>query len=117
MKPADVPETYLSLIRGGDPEPLSQLFALDAVFQGPLGLLKGREAIRQFYAGVFRNRVPQMVPGRIVIEGSKVVFELIDREAGRDAADPASAIDLMELNDAGEIQRFTVFLRPAPPSS
>jgi len=56
-----------------------------------------------------------MSVGRTVIEGRKVVFELIDRESAPDPADPATAIDLMELDEAGQIASFTVFMRRPPP--
>jgi hypothetical protein len=118
MKPADVPETYLARVRDADARALSELFAEDAVFQGPYGqVIKGRKAIYDFYAGLFRERRPQMVVGRTVIEGSSVVFELVDSGGSRPANDAATAVDLMEIDGEGLISRITVFLRPAPAKS
>jgi hypothetical protein len=111
VTPAEVPEAYLSRIRAGDADGLRAMFAADAIFRGPAGLLRGRDAIHAFYVGVFSKRRPQMSVGRTVIEGSTVVFELIDRDGGRPPEDPTTALDLMELNDAGEIASFTVFHR------
>jgi len=114
MRPADVPEIYLARIRAGDVRGLGALFAPDALFQGPAGVLGGREAIERFYAGVFQASSQQHQVGRTVVEGSRVVFELIPTDPPRPPHDPTIAIDLMEIDAAGLIEKFTVYLRPPP---
>ena len=114
MTPADAPEIYLARVGAGDAQGLSDLFAEDGLFQGPSGVLRGREAIRAFYVDLFSRRVPQMRVGRTVIEGSRVVFEIIPVDVPRPEEDPTAAIDLLEIDPAGLIAKFTVYIRPPP---
>ena len=124
--PAQVPGVYLARINEGDADRISSLFAPDAVHRGPEGqVTKGRAAIREFYVEVLGNGVRgrdrrtspdgrrKMVVGRSVADGHRVAFELINlQDCNED--DPASAVDVMDINDDNQIQLFTVFWRPRP---
>lgn len=125
--PAQVPGVYLARINEGDAERISNLFAPDAVHRGPEGqVTKGRAAIREFYVAVLSNGVRgrdratspdgrrKMAVGRSVADGHRVAFELISMEQSCNDDDPATALDVMDINDDGQIQLFTVFWRPRP---
>lgn len=117
MKASELPEIYLDRVNGGDAGLLSELFAPGCVFCGPNGqVLKSRDAIREFYAMVFSAGRPNMAVGRKVIEGNRIVFELINRNMPANADDPAQAIDLIEIDGHGQITKFVVFTRPGTPT-
>jgi hypothetical protein len=121
----DIPERYVALIQQGRYADLGELFAVDAIFQNPLGqVLRGREAIRAFYSGLLSKVQPVPRGARHVWdEKARVcVFELetqmrrnSDGEWVNDPAAPytISAIDRMEINDEGLIQEMTVYMAPA----
>ena len=112
---AQVPGAYLARVNAGNAEHLSNLFATDAVFRGPGGqVLNGRAAIREFYEGLLGSARPQLAVGRSVADGKRVAFELINLQQPCSEDDPATAVDMMDINDDGQIQVFTVFLRPRP---
>ena len=71
----------------------------------------GRAALLEFYEDVLANGALDMAVGTSAAEGNRVIFELVSRQACDDA-DPATAVDVITVNDDGKIQDFTVFYRP-----
>ncbi len=109
---AEVPGVYIARLNAGDAERVTDLFADDAVHRGPDGQIRrGRAAILAFYEGVLANGPRGLAVGKSVADGGRVAFELINVE-GCNEEDPATAVDLIEVNDANRIQDFTVFFRP-----
>ena len=112
--PAQVPGVYLARINEGNPEHVSNLFATDAVHRGPDGQVReGRAAIREFYEGG-TSGPRKLAVGRSVADSHRVAFELINLLQPCQEDDPALAVDVMDINEDGQIQEFTVFSRPRP---
>lgn len=124
MAGCDVPERYVAIIQEGRYSDLGDLFAINAVFQNPLGqVLRGREEIRDFYSRFLSESQPFPRGARHVWdEDARVcVFEMetqMRRNAnGEWVNDPSapytlSAIDRMEINEEGLIQEMTVYMAP-----
>ena len=109
---AEVPGVYVARLNAGDADRVTDLFADDAVHRGPDGQIRrGRAAILAFYAGVLANGPTGLAVGKSVADSRRVAFELINVE-GCNEEDPATAVDLIEVNDANRIRDFTVFFRP-----
>ncbi len=112
---AEIPGVYLARINMGDPERVTDLFADDAVHRGPDAVIRrGRVALLEFYGGIVGGGPLNMAVGKSVVEGNRVAFELVRLDDCNDE-DPATAVDLIEVNDEGKIQDFTVFSRPDGP--
>ena len=113
--PAQVPGVYLARLNEGNAEHVSNLFATDAVHRGPEGQVrKGRAAIRAFYEGILASGPRKLAVGRSVAGSHRVAFELINLLQPCNEDDPAVAVDVMDINEDGQIQEFTVFSRPRP---
>ena len=109
---AQIPDVYVARLNAGDAVRVTDLFADDAVHRGPDGVIRiGRAALLEFYESVLTNGALDMAVGKSATEGNSVIFELVSRQACDDA-DPATAVDVIEVNDDGKIQDFTVFYRP-----
>ena len=109
---AQIPDAYVARLNAGDAERVTDLFADDAIHRGPDAVIRiGRAALLEFYEGVLANGPLDMAVGKSAAEGHRVAFELVSRQACDDA-DPATAVDVIEVNDDGKIQDFTVFYRP-----
>ena len=107
-----IPEAYVARLNAGDAAHVTDLFADDAVHRGPDAVIRiGRAALLEFYADVLANGALNMALGAAVADGNRVAFEIIAREACDDA-DPATAVDVIEVDDDGKITDFTVFYRP-----
>ena len=112
--PAQVPGVYLARINAGNVEQVSNLFATDGVHRGPDGQVRtGRAAIREFYEGI-ASGPRKLAVGRSVADSHRVAFELINLLQPCNEDDPALAVDVMDINEDGQIQEFTVFSRPRP---
>ncbi len=110
---AEVPGVYIARLNAGDAERVTDLFADDAVHRGPDGQIRsGRTAILAFYEGVLADGPRGLAVGKSVADGGRVAFELVNVEGCNDE-DPATAVDLIDVNDANQIQDFTVFFRPS----
>ena len=110
---AEVPGVYIARLNAGDAERVTDLFADDAVHRGPDGQIRrGRAAILAFYEGVLADGPRGLAVGKSVADGGRVAFELVNVEGCNDE-DPATAVDLIDVNDANRIQDFTVFFRPS----
>jgi hypothetical protein len=106
---------YLARLNEGNAEHVSNLFATDSVHRGPEGQVrKGRAAIREFYEGTFARGLGKFAVGRSVADSHRVTFELISLLQPCNEDDPALAVDVMDINEDGQIQEFTVFMRPRP---
>ena len=111
--PAQVPSVYLARINEGNAEHVSNLFATDAVHRGPDGQVReGRAAIREFYQGILASGSPKLAVGRSVADSHRVAFELINLSQPCQEDDPAVAVDVMDIDEDGQIREFTVFSRP-----
>ena len=109
---AQIPDAYVARLNAGDAVRVTDLFADDAVHRGPDGVIRiGRAALLEFYEGVLTSGGLDMAVGTSAAEGNRVAFELVSRQACDDA-DPATAVDVITVNDDGKIQNFTVFYRP-----
>ena len=109
---AQIPEAYVARLNAGDATHVTDLFADDAVHRGPDAVIRiGRAALLEFYEDVLANGALNMALGAAVADGNRVAFEIIAREACDDA-DPATAVDVIEVDDDGKITDFTVFYRP-----
>ncbi len=110
---AEVPGVYIARLNAGDAERVTDLFADDAVHRGPDGQIRsGRAAILAFYEGVLADGPRGLAVGKSVADSGRVAFELVNVE-GCNEEDPATAVDLIDVNDANQIQDFTVFFRPS----
>ena len=110
--PAQVPGVYLARLNEGNAEHVSNLFATDGVHRGPDGQIReGRAAIREFYEGILASGT-RIAVGRSVADSHRVAFELISLLQPCNEDDPALAVDVMDINEDGQIQEFTVFMRP-----
>ncbi|MEE2637584.1 MAG: nuclear transport factor 2 family protein [Acidobacteriota bacterium] len=113
--PAEVPGVYLARVNEGDVGRVIDLFATDAVHRGPDGQVrKGRAAIREFYEGILAGGARRLAVGRSVADSQRVAFELVNLGPPCNDDDPALAVDVMDINEDGQIQEFTVFSRPRP---
>lgn len=109
---AQIPEAYVARLNAGDAMHVTDMFADDAVHRGPDAVIRiGRAALLEFYESVLADGALNMALGTAVAEGNRVAFEIIAREACDDA-DPATAVDVIEVDDDGKITDFTVFYRP-----
>ena len=109
---AQIPDAYVARLNAGDAVRVTDLFADDAVHRGPDGVIRiGRAALLEFYEDVLANGSLDMAVGTSAAEGNRVAFELVSRQACDDA-DPATAVDVITVNDDGKIRDFTVFYRP-----
>ena len=73
---------------------------------------EGRAAIQQFYEGIVGSGPRKLAVGRSVADSHRVAFELINLLQPCNEDDPALAVDVMDINEDGQIQEFTVFSRP-----
>ncbi len=62
-EPEDLARLFLERANKGDADGLAALYEIDAILVGPQGqIVRGREAIRDFYAGLLKER-PMFQPG------------------------------------------------------
>lgn len=110
--PAQVPSVYVARINEGNAEHVSNLFATDAVHRATDGQIRqGRAAIRKFYEGILASGPPKLTVGRSVADRHRVAFELISLLEPCQEDDPAVAVDVMDIDEEGQIQEFTAFSR------
>ena len=110
--PAQVPSVYVARINEGNAKHVSNLFATDAVHRAADGEIReGRAAIRKFYEGILASGPPKLAVGRSVADRHRVAFELINLLEPCQEDDPAVAVDVMDIDEEGQIQEFTAFSR------
>lgn len=114
-KPAcRVARTYVERVNAGRYGDMAELFSADAVFLTPLGkVIRGRDEIRAFYAGLLGKLLPTVVPISFIADGQECVMELAAtlRESS-DGRYRLSAIDHFTVDVEGRIRHMIVYLRP-----
>ncbi len=108
-------ERYLDLINSRRCSDISSIFAQDAEFLAPTGdAIRGRDAIGRFYTA----GLEKISPGRVwassqVTEGNRSVIEISATLPDEPDRSPRTDVDHFTVNDAGEVVRMAVYLRPA----
>ena len=75
---------------------------------------KGEAAIREFYEGILAGGPASLLWVGVLADSHRVAFELVNLLQPCNEDDPALAVDVMDINEDGQIQKFTVFSRPRP---
>jgi hypothetical protein len=105
---------YMNLRGSGRYEAIAALFAENAVHYGPDGITRhGRAEISRFYMGM-KSGGTNIYAGSYLQDGNRCVVHLVGGGSGQDARPSLTAIDDMTINAQGKIERFIVFLSPAP---
>jgi uncharacterized protein (TIGR00369 family) len=105
---------YLECINDGRYSEVADLFAADAVFLAPDGsTIRGRDAIRSFYASALELIRPRRVWARTLVADERfavmeIAAELSDEDAGREHV----VIDHFTVDGGGMVTRMAVYLRP-----
>ena len=110
--PCSVPHEYVRLINDGKYESVGQLFANDAVYEGPDGKTRhGAKAIGAFYSSFLPRLKPELHASRFFEQGNECMMELENKSSQTDSFRP-TAVDHFTIDSAGRISRFIVYLRP-----
>jgi hypothetical protein len=111
MAPRAFADAYVEITNRGAYGELAALFAPEAVFLAPRGkMIRGREAIRQFYVEFLNTITPQIRISSYVEQGNECVYELEARTAG-EADFRLGAIDHATFDENGQVIRFAVFTK------
>ncbi len=107
---------YLKLINAQAFDQVSSLFAEDAVFLSPTGeTVNGSAAIGEVYANQFSQGGPVSVTAASsVSDACSCALEISPQLPGEDEARSGTVIDHFTVNEAGEITRLAVYMRPGP---
>jgi hypothetical protein len=96
---------------------IGELFSEDALYCGPRGVvLRGRQAIGDFYARTHPTFNPTAWIVTTVTEGDSCVFEIEYRLDGAAIDDIGAVIDHFTVDDDGLVKRFVVYVRPSAES-
>jgi hypothetical protein len=108
-------EKYLELINARRYDEIGSIFSEDAEFLAPTGdVIRGRVAIGDFYrGGLERIRPSRVWASSKVAEGNRCVIEISATLDDEPDAAPRTVVDHFTVNDAGEVVRMAVYLRPA----
>jgi SnoaL-like domain len=106
---------YLALINAKRYGEIASIFAEDAVFLAPTGdTIRGREAINEFYSAGLEKISPVSVwASSQVTEGNCCVIEISATLPDEPEDKPRTVVDHFTVDDAGEVVRMAVYLRPA----
>lgn len=109
-----VAKKYVDITNAGEYHKLGDLFAEDAVFMTPFGLvLEGRKTIGEFYSAKISDLKPDLVAVSYISEGRECIMELVAATSlDNHAVYRLSAIDHFTVNDEGLITNMVVYLRP-----
>ena len=104
---------YVELVDAGDTDGIMDLYADDCWIEDPIGseLKKGRDTIREFYAGIAAMEVdPRMTRiGPVTVCGGEAAFQFrIDIEIGEMKIKMTST-DVMTFDAAGKITSMRAF--------
>ncbi len=104
-------ERYFAFANEGKYAEMGKLYTEDAVFLAPTGeTLHGRERIVEFYSTLLGKVIPHTTITWTVDGGKRCAVEF----EGQTAKDRTKrkVVDLVDVDDTGQITRMTVFLRP-----
>ena len=106
-------DRYVELVDAGDADGIMELYADDCWIEDPIGSERkvGREAIREFYAGIAALEVnPRMRRiGPVCVCGGEAAFQFrIDIDLGGTTIKMTST-DVMTFDDAGKITSMRAF--------
>lgn len=107
---------YLELINARRYDEVGSIYAEDAVFLAPTGEeIRGRTAITEFYRGGLEKIRPSRVrASSSVAQGNQCVIEITATGiSGSAVEEEHTVVDHFTVNDAGEVTRMAVYLRPA----
>lgn len=108
--PESIAREYFARMRAQDPD-VAELFEEDACLLGLGSRVRGKPAIRDFYAGAMRaSRPTPSEPVTVFAQGNRVFAEIHIQMS--DAA-PIHAIDVFEV-EAGRIRSLTYFIADYP---
>ena len=98
---------YLDLMNAGDPDPVAELYAQNATIEDPIGSekIRGREAIRKFYARAI-GRVTLESTGNPRVAAGQVAFPM---HGQLDKTTPLEIIVVMVFDDDGKITSMRAF--------
>jgi len=108
-------DAYIELARTLDVDRYARLLAPDAVRQNPFGRLEGRQAIcdsaQQRWS---RFASGEMSVERLILSGASAAFSYtaqVTTDDGRTGT--FEGIDVLDVNDAGQIQEVRIYYDPA----
>ena len=106
---------YVELVNAQSFELIGDLFSEDAVVLAPSGeLVEGREAIRALWAEQYARSGPSAVSvASATFDERRCVLELSPQLPGEDAPRQGMVIDHFTVDEAGDICRLAIYLRPA----
>lgn len=109
-------DAYFAAIKALDADAFVACFAADAVQEDPVGAPAnhGHEAIRTFFDGITAAFDQlELAPDATFISGASAAVKWTGRGTGKNGR-PATfeGIDIVDLNDAGTIQRLRAFWDP-----
>ena len=110
MSPTDLAKQYFAHMRAGDLG-VVDLFHDDAVLLGLGRITRGRDAIRDFYAGAIEEGRPQPGEPLALLADERRVFAQVEIQLGDGGC--VHAVDLFEV-DAGRIRQLTYFIADLP---
>ena len=111
MSPTDVTERYFASIRARELDDLIALYAEDACFTLPNGReFNGIDAIREMHRSVFAAGGPSPTPLASIASASSIAVEI---EARLPDGTVRRTVNLYYLNEAGRIQKLSVYRRDA----
>ena len=106
-------DRYVELVSARDVDGIMDLYAADCWVEDPIGSERkvGREAIREFYAGISALEVEPVMTrmGPVTVCGGEAAFQFrIDIDLG-DAKIAMSTTDVMTFDEAGKITSMRAF--------
>jgi hypothetical protein len=106
---------YVELVNAQSFELVGDLFSEDAIVLTPTGeLVEGRDAIRALWAEQYSRSGPSAVSvASATFDDRRCVLELSPQLPGEDAPREGMVIDHFTVDDAGDICRLAIYLRPA----
>lgn len=105
---------YVEMLSQGDAQGIIELYADDPRVEDPVGgdPIVGREAIRNFYAGM-SGRLKVELTGPIRVAGLECAFPMLARlDLGGNPME-MDVIDVMQFDDVGKVTQLRAFWNPA----
>ena len=106
---------YVRITNAAKFDEMAELFADDAVYLGPDGIVReGKQAIGAYYAAMDPELTAPLVPVRptaIAITGDQALYAFDVKRGGEYVP---CAVDQFTVDEDGKIAKFIVYLRPGP---